>query len=737
MSRHPFLLVRDTDYPRLRERAARSPWREMRERALHDAATLVDDPEREIRDRALDLARALSTTALAFVLDPDHADVHRDRIATLLEAFDPAVSGSITDLMRANEDKTLWTHAIPTGNAFVQGVLALDVVHDHLPQPRLHQLEAVLQNGPAAYFRDTVLAWHQGSWAARAIWPLYRGDEPAYRPVVRAWLRDTVESVSADGVFVGGPGYAAARWLNPDREHKGLFGDLLQHSGVLPDWYSEPRIRLLQEWLHGYAYTPFGVTWTFGDTAPLRYDHDDRSGPERAARYSRLAGGFAAARPAEVPHTLLSTYVCTDEPAAEPAAAPSRVFPDGGAWFTEGNGDPQGIAAVLLNLRSASDAHVHKETNAVNLAAYGEYLLRGGGYNGWQTEEQGFSWEYVHGRALAANVALFDYPVPTTAAEERLPGVDHDHVQTFGAGVADTLLTGVVDYARGASGTALPQGHHDRGLLFVHPVDDAAGFVVVFDELLADAETAQLVWHPASAERTASADGSTHHWTVQEFSRHGVELSVHLATPPERISTHRGITASWSHGRQHEYLVAHYPIGVTGRRRVVTVLFPHDNAHPVAEFRRIDRAGVTGCVLRQGAVENGAVENGAVENGGVEDTAFAAESDVDVHTGAGLVVRAAFGFHRYRDGRLQHVWCTGATSVLPADGWGLVSDQRLTVFLTGDRIRTTCPAPAVVTLHGAGRRPVTVDGRPEPARGPQEEGITLLLSQGEHLIEAG
>lgn len=720
MSEHPFLLVRAADYPRLRARADHSPWREMRARALRDAVAPVEDPGREIGGRSVDLARALSVGALAFILDPDHADTHRDRIAGLIEAFDPATAGSLTALMRANQDKALWTHAVPTGNAFVQAVLALDIVHDRLPPSRLARLEAILHDGPAAYFRDTALAWHQGTWAARAIWPLYRGDEDGYRPVVRAWLRDTVEAVSADGVFTGGPGYAAARWLNPDREHKAVFGEILQHTGVLPDWYGEPRIRLLQEWLHGYAYTPFGVAWTFGDTAPLRHDHDEPAGPERAYRYSRLAARFAAGRaPGRVPNALLSTYVLTEESPPEPAAAPSRVFADGGAWLTEGTGDPGAIAAVLLNLRDGRDAHAHKETNAVGLAAHGELLLGGGGYAGWRTGQQDFSWEYLHDRALAANVALFDHPVPTTDDEEHRPSEVHDHVGTSGVGITDALLTGVLDYARGGSGPAIPNGQHDRGLLLVHPTAGAAGYVAVLDELLADADTAQLVWHPASTEHTASADGSRHHWSVREFSPHGVRLTVHLATPPGRTTVHQGITAGWAGGRRHEYLVAHYPIGPTARRRVVTLLLPHDDAHPLAELRRLDRPGLTGSVVHQGRVE---------------DTVFAVERDVSVGTGPGVRVRAAFGHHRRRDGRLQHTWLAGATEFTPDDGLGFTSDQRLTAFVAGNRISTTSLAPATLVLRGAELAHVTVDGRPVPTR-RTSAGLELPLPQGEHLLE--
>lgn len=719
-SEHPFLLVTRDRFDELRARASASPWREMRESALQLASELGDDPNAEIGARARTVARAFSVGALAYILEPERSAEHRERLVSLISAFDSADPKSITRQMLANDDKTLWVYAVPTGNAYVQAILALDIIHDELAPDELLRVETILRDGPAAYFRDTELAWHQGAWAVRAMWALYQRDEDLYGGVVQEWRRDTLESISADGVFTGGVGYAAARWTNPDREHKALFGEILAHTGVLPDWHDEPRVRAFHEWFAGYAHTPFEVMWTFGDSGPGSFEADNRTGLSRAYAFSELAASYVAALVKDrALGAYLSTYVLSSLQVVEPAAAPSRIFPDGGAWLKQTSLDPESLAVVLHNLRDQRDAHAHKDTNAVAFAAYGELLLRGSGYTGWNTGDQGFSWDYIHSRAISANVALFDYQVPTDKQSEPTPSHRHDHMRTYGAGITDGILSGHLDYACGDSGDAMYNGRHLRNLLFVHPADGAAGYAVTIDQLVAGIPgvLAQVVWHPASPSVEASEDG-THSWRVRQSSE-GVDLTVFLGTPPRTTTQHDGVLSAWGGGIVGRYLVGHYQTDERGRTAAVTVLFPRRDGQEQPLLARATGPQLTGATVLQGDVE---------------DVVWEADPGAEVEPRAGVRVRARAGFLRHRaSGQLLSLWVKDATLV-DAGSFGFESERPLSVVQRGAVVQVSAAEPTRLTLRTPGLTEVLVDGLPVPAYAVSGDRRSVDLAAGSHVL---
>lgn len=684
---HPYLIVRRSAFAELQARARRSPWREMRAAAIDDARTLTYSPAATIRARGVVLARIFSTAALAYIVDADHRRTYVDRIVDHIRHFAHGEPGSVLDAMRGNANKHDWNYATPTGNAFVQAVLALDVVHDDVPADELTRVEAILRDGPALYFAETKLAWRQGALAARAIWPLYERDVAAYAPTVAEWHDDVLLHLSADGVFTGGTGYADCRWTYQDREHKGLFGEVLAHAGVLPDWYDEPKVVAFQEWFNGYAFTPFRVCWPIGDSAPERHKPRYQQGPERAYRYGALAGRYASwLTEGQVPPAGLGSYVLTESFDHAPLAAPSRVFEDGGAWLKEASLDPKSLAAVLWNQRTDTDLHAHKETNAICLAAYGELLLRNAGYNGWNTPSNGFDWAYINDRAIAASTALFDYAVPKTAAEDRLPPEANDHVGRGGAGIVSSLLTGIVDVARGDSGVAIPNGRHLRDLIFVHPADGVGGYYLVVDDFTAPGcKTAHVVWHPNSDRYAVDADRQQYTWTSDEFAGRDVGLTICLATPPRDIAIREGALANWSHGKVGTYLIGNYALDQAGCGRVMTVLAPHDAMH-AAPF--VERRG-QGATVRQGVVTD------------VLFTSEGAEA-IDVSAGVSAVARTGF-VRRVADGSPSIVWLSEATK-FESESIAIEATSPVTLCWRSDAIHVSAAVPVTLRVRASGMR---------------------------------
>lgn len=718
-SEHPFLLVAKDQFDELRSRAGASPWREMRESALQIADEFRDDPAGEIRSRSQRLSRALSVTALAYILEPERSAVHRDRILAMFSAFDAADPSSITRQMMANEDKMVWNYAVPTGNAYVQAILALDVIHDDLGSAELRRIESLLRDGPATYFRDTPLGWEQGAFAVRAMWPLYERDEEVYAPIVDAWRRITLHALSDDGVFNGGTGYAGWRWTSPDREHKGLFGEILVRNGILSSWHSEPQVRAFYEWFGGYAHTPFGVSWTIGDGGPGVFPKAERTGVERAYNYSALAGAYGAALlDGQIPPAYLSTYVLTERWPLEPAASPSRVFPDGGAWLKQTSLDPASLSVVLQNLRGSDDGHAHKETNSLSFAAYGELLLRAGGYTGWNTPDSGFSWDYIHSRAISGNVALIDYDVPTDTDSERRPSAHHDHVRVSGAGITDSLLTGHLDYACGDSGDAMFTGRHSRNLVFVHPVDGVPGYAVTVDQLVSGlpGRSAQVVWHPASSTVEESPEGA-YTWHVAQSSE-GVDLTVFLGTRPSTTTQHDGVLSAWGGGLVGRYLVGHYASDERGRATAVTVLFPSRRGQERPTLTRLDVPGLSGA---------------RVDHGGIVDYVWESDADAPIELAPGVRAQARAGFLRARStGEVLSLWVKDATQV-DAGLFGFESDSPVTLVWRDASVQLS-GAGSRLSLRCPGLVEVLVDGLPAPAWEPGPGRRTVRCAGGRRLL---
>lgn len=720
---HPFLIVRASDFADLQARAVQWPWQEQKAAAIEATTTERYNPAARIDIRAIMLARILTTTALAYILDPDRRPVYVARIVEHLHPFDPAEPNSITANMRSNPDKTLWRYAVPTGNAFFHAVLALDIIHDELPSKQLAEIEAMLRDGPSRYFQDTKLAWTQGTHAAAAIMPLYDGDVAAYRPLVETWKADTLRAISVDGVFRGGCAYADARWGFADRENKALFGEVLAYTGVLPDWYDEPRIGRFQEWLNGYAYTPFRALWAFGDSGPEKFNGHYQPGNERAYRYSPLAGRYAAwLRGGLTPPAGLGSYVPAHEPPSAPLAAPSRVFADGGAWLKETSLDEQSLSAALWNHKTSSDAHAHKETNSICLAAYGEMLLRGAGYNGWATPEQGFSWDYIHSRAVAGNTVLFDYALPNSREEERLPSAVNDHVLTHGNGITRSLLTGVVDFARGDSGDAILNGRHLRSFIFVHPADGVGGYYVAIDRLAAaPGATGHVVWHPASGQCVTTHENQEYVWTTREFSGRDVSLSVFLATAPRDVRLRDGVLANWGHGVVGKYLVGNYPTDTDGKKSVLTVLFPHDAGHAKADLSRH-------------ASHDPAFTGATVRQGGVVDSLFASSGLSETCPTPDVRAWARGGWlRRTSAGAGSSIWLMDATRFESAN-FVFESDSPVVLLLKDDVLHLGITRPTRVRAVVGGRRLGVRTATGATSAGPQEASSRILLAVGTHQL---
>ena len=746
---HPFLLVRRTDYPALQALAQVEPGKGMRARAIalaggssgsSDVASLVYDPLADSSIRSALLADIFSTTALAYLLDEPGRSAYRNRIIEHLRYWDPAIPGNLT-LELGNDSETL---ATAQAGAFFNATLALDLIHDELGSDELARIHALLDAGPARYF-DHSSNLKAAAPAARGAWARYRGDRFTFEKNKDDFLRDIFSAITPDGVFADGPGHAFTRWTRLNREPTSSFGDILTHLAEYADGDSETRLTLFQEWLFGYATTPSGIPWAIGDTSPggIKAPAGETVYPpvvvdgapkfygfERAARFPPLASRYAARfNLVAPPASRLTSYLNLARPsdaAPNPASAPSRIFPDGGAYLRETRNTPQALAGVLSNLKTPS-AHAHKEVNSIHLAGYGQLLLRGSGYNGWDTPALDFSWDYINRRAVSGNTALIDYEPLRDDAPPQRPSALNDHRDSGGGsdgkagGGVRGFTTRSLDFSSGDSGKALPNGRHRRDFIFVHPRDAAPGYFVVFDQLQAipGSKLANVVWHPNSATPPViTAPEKEYSWQVTPKA--STALTLFLATPPAGLDLYDGVLASWGGGFVGKYLFTRYPLDPEGRRQIVTLLYPSDTARPKATFARVSAPGYTGASV-------------SAIGGRIIDTVLELNSATTVTLPDGVKLQAASAVSRRLEGRHTFVFAREARSF--RDGaYGFTSSAPVTVFLD-ERGGHIDSLGSIVRIHRPDLSEVIVDGVTIPLTTTGPGWIEFAVPSGSHTLE--
>ena len=583
---HPFLIVTEANYTQLQSRAAASPWSTMKSQACSNCKTLVFNTSADYKTQTHQMDDIASTCALAYILDTNTANR-----ATYLNKFYNTAMTAWPTYLRPGLNAGSFENTVLPGISYFNSVLALDIMYNDLNSPQRSNIETEFQL-VANWYNSANTSWELNLYACRGIWALYINDRTKI-DLAKAGYRDELfnEETTTDGVANMGPGYAGVR-LSQERESKGNFMDVLEFTGE-DTYYTDPVAINLMEWLYGYGTTPFREDYTFGDSGPNRHYHDGGASTFRAHRFSDKAGRYAAwINNGLAPYNRLLHYVLMDQPLMSQERGPSRIFPDGGAWFVEAGLNTRALSAALWNPMSY-ESHSHKDVSAVHMAAYGEHVIRNSGYAGWNLPT-GY-WTYVHDQAYSNSTALINYT---------------DHAQKYGNGIVEGFVAPNLgfDYACSDSGPAISNGSHYRNLLFIHPSADANGYWILFDEFDATSSTqANILLHPNASNMLMIDSNTEYKSTISDLlftTSHPVYISMFLGTPPASISIDNGVLAHMDNSSfTGKYLRSNYNTDANGVKNVVTVLYPSDSTHLKAAMARITGTGYTGASITQGIVD--------------------------------------------------------------------------------------------------------------------------------------
>jgi hypothetical protein len=342
--KHPFLIVKESDYPALRARAAKSPWKEMKADAIACVKKARFDPKADCYKRCNQMSEITGAGALAYILDPDNKALYKNKIADALKHWGK-IHDELMTVSRSNAGHRYW---VSPGTAVFNSVLALDIIYNDLTPAQRTDIEAKLDKMSDRFWQWGGW-WYLNAYGVRGVWALYR-DDPRIDLAIKDYHTHLNNLIGADGVFNEGPGYAGAR-LGHGRYAKVHFMDVLEFTGK-SKFYSDPKIINFYEWLYGYSVSPFNRYCCFGDTGPNRNYHKSEPATFRAYRFSKKAARYASwGNDGEKPKGRLLHYVLMGQPLAKGEFPTSRIFPDGGAFFREDNQSDKSLAGALWNCK--------------------------------------------------------------------------------------------------------------------------------------------------------------------------------------------------------------------------------------------------------------------------------------------------------------------------------------------------------------------------------------------------
>ena len=720
-SEHPFLIVKESMYPELRKRAEREPWATIKRSAVV-WFNRGYSPRSSYWGRCRDLTVYLSRGALVYMLA--ESETARQSAATaMVNAITQSFPSINSGLTAGNHGKTV----VP-GQAFFIAVLAVDIIYDDMSGSQRTAVDNALQ--PAANFfinYGPTINWPLNIYGARLVWHLFKNDQAAANTAINKYIEVLNDQVTADGVFREGAQYGAVRMAQANYA-KSYAMDVIAFTGKR-DLYREPRLISLYEWIYGYSLTPFGTFYSFGDSRPddLSYAFPHwHTRAHSAGRFSTTAGLNAAyAMRGKTPSIIdlpFLAYIFQEREPLVPRPPPSRIFPDGGAYFLERTESAEALAGAMNNVKDKYQDHMHKDANAIHIAAYGENVLRNSGFVSWGSGTSLINcptctWAYINRTARSSNVVTVD---------------EVDYTAKPGGGITEGFTGDSFDYASGRSGPGFSNGVHDRNFCFVHPSDGANGYFVLFDEVFSESGAiADMYLHPNSDDANIKETRERYRWpvgssTASEVRRtdNDVSVTVFLATPPDTATIEEGVLAG-KHSFVGEYLHAKY--GIEDKRaRFATVIFPHDRRHSRPDMTRIGEADLyTGARIEHSR---------EVEDFVVQPVAGKADETISDIDGKGVSVRGAAAWFRMRGDMVESFFLRDG-KLFETGGLRLETGDSVSMLLEGTRGRIIAGeggTDLTVGWRGGTDFDIHLNGRPQRVVDAGNNRIKVRVPAGNH-----
>ena len=566
------------------------------------AISIANQGDGETRD-------VMGANALAYILDPANKSKYLSAIKNKFETRIRTIeigNGAATSSVRSHE--------------LFYALLALDVIRYDLDAKTLSKYESWLEDKIMAL---VIGKWDPHGWAMRMLYYKYIGDESEFQKAkIEFDIGLSEHYMPNDGVSPAGNGYCVQRWNSIERTAKNTTPDIMEYMGY-NEYYTNPGIIGLKEFIYGYATAPFGRILLYGDSRDTEgqkpWDVEDENiilSPHivSAARFSPEAYKYAmwvlrdgAGVSKGVLKGHLSNYLIMAGTATnnnpiefntdDAVLAPSRLFKNYAALKSREQ-STNGLYMSMYNLKGNTEYHTHYEVNALSMAGYGEILMRNAGYDGPYRD------------VTINNVtATFDFIHSNSESSNTLMIGGKKHSSKIGEGIIEGFIGQDVEYFRGASSKAI-EGTHYRDVVFVQPSNGINGYYVVMDHVTTNntGNNVNIVWHPNSATLNTIQKATEYNSEIKIekgntgprlYSENEATLTTFLGTPPASVEIKKTANQSRAgYGYAADYMYLNYNT-TNQQANILTVFFPGDNSHEKGDLTRIVSGDYTGSEITQ------------------------------------------------------------------------------------------------------------------------------------------
>ena len=717
-------IINTDDYPYWRKLATTSKlYRAMKANAIKTTKTAS-------------LSRdVFGANALAYILDPKNKTTYITNIKNKFE----------TRIKTMKIGKGAASSSVPSHELFY-ALLALDVIRYDLNTDTLSKYESWLEEKIMAL---VIGKWDPHGWAMRMLYYKYMDDEVKFQEAKKEFDIGLSEHYMAnDGVSPAGNGYCVQRWNSIERAAKNTTADIMEYMGY-HEYYSNPGIVGLKEFMYGYATAPFGRILLYGDSRNTEvqkpWDIEDGSiilSPHivSAARFSPEAYKYAmwvlregAGVSKGIVKGHLSNYLIMAGSAADnnplefntddAELAPSRLFENYAALKSKKQ-STNALYMSMLNLKGNTEYHTHYEVNALAMAGYGEILLRNAGYDGPNANATvdgvTATFNFMHSNSESANTLMIG---------------GKKHTSKIGNGITEGLIGNNVEYFRGSSSDAI-DGTHFRDVVFVQPSNNVNGYFVVMDHVTTNKpnEQVNVVWHPNTATINTIKNNTSYFSEIKIekgavgprlYSKNNVTLTTFLGTPPSSVEFKKTANQDRSgYAFASDYMYVNYK-SKKQQADILTVLFPSDKTHKAGVLTRIAAGDYTGSEIKQGEV----VDLAFTSNGNSEG-----KYDLETFKGENILYRKNAG--KFVSYFVKGTLFQSGKKKLT----GFKSDASVAIYMNKQieeqRIKGKISSPgSSVTFYGADITSVRLDGEELLVEQLEANSVRVYIPKGTYKIE--
>ncbi len=551
-------------------------------------------------------------------------------------------------------------NSVYAAGAFVNAIIALDIMHDDFSATQLSEAEAVIDNLAISFINHKFLsgsskgkdiAWSLSWKGANVVYYLYKDDKINIQTAVDTYKYELLNrDMCSDGTWLQTPGYWHAR-LSGDRIAKWCATEILTFMGIY-DFHNDTRMIQTMDWANTFSLTPWGSAQRFGDSGNIPEMLSRDGLMYRMSLFSEKAGqnanwffGSTHNNPSNNNNNLLFNYLLIPQTKATPTMPTSLLKPFSGASFWDCSNSTNAVQGMLYSLQREipkttieTIEHAHQDQNSIAVNGYGEFLIMNSGTNYYPnypgTRPDGGGWS----DAWLQNVVLVDGK--KTFMDYGGNGLTDTYglKDANGIKVGHGLVGGMLEFGEtDIPFTTTGNSNHWRTLFFVQPVDGQSnGYFLLRDKVQSNpSKVVTMMLHPNSQKGYVKniQDKMEYQGSINGFvtaSTNGSEkINIFYATTPDSVNVRQVWRASFDapnnaastivaerHNFLADYLRSCYKTGTDGFVRFATVLFPQDNLHAKATFSRISNTAYSGAQITHNAnfIDYFIVPNAAVEN---------------------------------------------------------------------------------------------------------------------------